>query len=76
MEGLNIRMKGKEERINELKIRQYKLSNWNNRENRLKKKMKRSSRSCESKTKNLIFMLTESQKDRRKWTGMKKYPKK
>lgn len=59
-----------------MKIKQYKLPNWNNRENRSENKMKKNQGAVESITSYLTFMLSESQKDRRKGIGMKKYLKK
>lgn len=74
--GLNSRMEETEERISELEDRTTEIPNLNNIEEvDLKKKCEQSLRGLWDQDKYLI-MSSESQKDRRKRVGLKKYSKK
>ena len=72
VDGPNSRMEGQRKEFVIWKINQQKLANLNKREKiNWKKKMSRPSGTCGTITRDVIFVLLESQKKRRKATGLK-----
>ena len=67
---------GKRKESMNFQMEQSELPNLNNRENRLKKKLTELQGPDGAITKDQIFMLSDSQKERRGKTGLKKYLKK